>query len=68
MDGVLVDSNEAHFLTFQRMAAEITGKPFTRELWARSIGMHNKTIFPMWLGEGMSDARINELADLKEAM
>lgn len=67
MDGVLVDSNLPHFEAFQVMAQRL-GKPFTRELWERSIGMHNNSIFPMWLGEGLTPERIQELADEKEAL
>lgn len=67
MDGVLVDSNEAHYLAFQEMAA-LLGVPFPRELWARSIGMHNSSIFRMWLGEGLEPARALALAAQKEAI
>ncbi len=67
MDGVLVDSNEAHYVAFQKMAGQL-GVPFTRDLWARSIGMHNNSIFPMWLGEGLEPARVQELAGQKEAL
>lgn len=67
MDGVLVDSNEAHYLAFQKMAG-LVGQPFTRDLWARSIGMHNNAIFPMWLGQGLTAERVQELAAQKEAL
>ena len=67
MDGVLVDSNEAHYLAFQKMAV-LLGVPFPRELWARSIGMHNKSIFPMWLGQDLEPVRAETLAAQKEAM
>ena len=67
MDGVLVDSNEAHFETFQKMGREL-GVSFPAELWKRTIGMHNKEIFPLWLGADLSPERARELAARKEAM
>lgn len=67
MDGVLVDSNEAHYETFRKLGEDL-GQPYPRELWARSIGMHNNAIFPLWLGPGLSEERALELAARKEAM
>lgn len=67
MDGVLVDSTKPHFEAFQKMAA-IVGVPFSEELWARSIGMHNNQIFPLWLGSDLSPERVAELASEKEAL
>lgn len=67
MDGVLVDSNAAHFKAFQKMG-EILGKPFTREHLEQTIGMHNSSIFPFWLGPGLSPERVVELADQKERL
>lgn len=67
MDGVLVDSNETHFLAFQRIGVEI-GVPFDRAMLERSFGRHNNQIFPMWLGPDLPPARVTELALRKEAI
>ena len=66
MDGVLVDSSQAHFLAWNELGARI-GTPFTAELFAQTFGMHNQQIFPLWLGE-QPQARIDELSQEKEAL
>ena len=67
MDGVLVDSNAAHFLAFQKMGSAL-GKPFTRELLDQTFGMHNNQIFPLWLGSHLTPERVAELALQKESL
>jgi len=65
MDGVLVDSNAAHFEAFKKLGEQI-GVPFTRELLQRTVGMHNNQIFPIWLGAGIAQSEITRLAGEKE--
>jgi beta-phosphoglucomutase len=67
VDGVLVDSLPAHFVAFQRLGERL-GVPFTRDLLDRTLGQHNATIFPMWLGDDLTPRRLTELADEKEAL
>ena len=67
MDGVLVNSNAAHFEAFQKMG-EIVGVPFTQALLERTVGMHNNSIFPLWLGGELSPERVTELALQKESL
>lgn len=65
MDGVLVDSNEAHFQAFRRIGAEL-GRQFSDAELQQTFGMHNNQIFPLLLQEPLAPARIQELADQKE--
>ncbi|MGZ3686683.1 MAG: HAD family hydrolase [Bdellovibrionota bacterium] len=67
MDGVLVDSNAAHFEAFRKIGEQL-GVPFTRELLEQTVGMHNNQIFPLWLGPGLNAERALELAVEKEAI
>lgn len=65
MDGVLVDSNEAHFQAFRRIGADL-GRQFADAELQQTFGMHNNQIFPLLLQEPLAPARIQELADQKE--
>ncbi|MHB2020372.1 MAG: HAD family hydrolase [Candidatus Xenobia bacterium] len=64
MDGVLVDSSEAHFAAWHQLGEEV-GRPFTRELFERTFGMHNNQIVPLWIGPGQD---VDALADRKEQL
>lgn len=57
MDGVLVDSSEAHFESWKQLGQEV-GTPFVRDFFDRTFGMHNNQIIPMWLGEGHDVERL----------
>ena len=65
MDGVLVDSSEAHFQAWQGLGMEI-GKPFTRELFQLTFGMHNQQIVPLWMEQEVEQAELDRLANIKE--
>ena len=65
MDGVLVDSSEAHFQAWHRLGMEV-GKPFTRELFQLTFGMHNQQIVPLWMEQEVEQAELDRLADTKE--
>ena len=65
MDGVLVDSSEAHFQSWHRLGMR-EGKPFTRELFNLTFGMHNQQIVPMWMEQEVEQSEIDRLADWKE--
>ncbi len=67
MDGVLVDSTEAHFVAWSRLGERI-GTPCPRELFDRTFGMHNNQIIPIWLGDDLPPERVAELSSEKEAI
>jgi beta-phosphoglucomutase len=66
MDGVLVDSADAHRRAWQRLGEEV-GVPYTDELFRRTFGQRNSSIIPTWIGE-TSAARIEELGARKEEL
>ena len=67
MDGVLVDSTEAHFQAFKSFGEGI-GAPFTMEFFRKIFGLHNDAIFPLWLGPKVTPAQVKEYAAQKEAL
>jgi beta-phosphoglucomutase len=67
MDGVLVDSSEAHYAAWSRLG-EGLGVPHPREVFERTFGMHNRQIIPLWLGAHVAEEEIERLSRLKEAM
>lgn len=71
MDGVLVDSADAHRRAWQQLGGEI-GIPFTAELFGRTFGQRNATIIPTWLSKSreavLSPERIEALAERKEVL
>jgi beta-phosphoglucomutase len=67
MDGVLVDSGEAHFQAFSRVG-ELRGFPFPRELFVRTHGMHTRRILALWLGGGVSDEEAARIGEEKEVL
>ena len=71
MDGVLVDSAEAHRRAWQRLGDEV-GTPFSTALFQETFGQRNASIIPLWLGasgtSGITAALVEELADRKETL
>jgi beta-phosphoglucomutase len=71
MDGVLVDSAEAHRQAWQQLGDEV-GTPFSTALFRQTFGQRNASIIPIWFGtSGMGEitsARIEELAERKETL
>ncbi len=67
MDGVLVDSYRAHFESWLAMAREC-GFEFTEEQFARTFGRTSRDIIAHFWGEGLSDERMAEMDDHKEAL
>lgn len=66
MDGVLVDSAEAHRRAWQQLGDEV-GTPFSTALFQQTFGQRNASIIPVWLGtSGITSARLEELAERKE--
>jgi len=66
MDGVLVDSAEPHWRSWQLLAEE-NGKTLTKEVFAATFGRQNKDIIPMIFGPASLE-RITALADRKETI
>ncbi|HAR41090.1 MAG TPA: hypothetical protein DCS07_00400, partial [Bdellovibrionales bacterium] len=67
MDGVLVDSTEAHFKAFKTFGAR-RGIPFTMEFFRTIFGLHNRAIFPLWLGDSLTPQQIDDYAFEKESL
>lgn len=66
VDGVLVDSKEAHFVAWCRLAEEV-GKPHPRDFFERTFGMHNREIIRAWLGPETPSDQVERLSAWKEA-
>lgn len=67
MDGVLIDSGEAHFHAWHTLGEEI-GVPHTRDFFTSTFGMHNNQIMPRWLGPNLDPAESRRLAERKEVL
>ena len=65
MDGVLVDSTEAHYEAWCGLAREI-GVPCTRDIFESTFGMHNLQIIPLWLQRELADEELDRLSRRKE--
>jgi beta-phosphoglucomutase len=65
LDGVIIDSAEAHLKAWWRLARE-EGLPFSDEQFWSTFGWRNDTIIPYVWG-AMPPERVKELADRKEA-
>lgn len=64
MDGVLIDSADLHYQSWQQLAAEL-GKHVTQKQFAATFGRHNNDIIPM-VFDVSSPEEIQKLADRKE--
>jgi len=66
MDGVLIDSYQAHFESWRRVAAE-NGRVYTEDQFAAGFGRTSREVIAdQWHGEALSDARIGEIDRRKE--
>ena len=66
MDGVLVDTYEAHYRSWVAMA-EREGFTFTEAQFAPTFGRTSREIIAHFWGSGLSDQRIAEMDSAKEA-
>ncbi len=66
MDGVLVDSADAHWESWRRLAQE-NRRTATREQFASTFGRQNRDIIPILFGE-VSAAKMQALSERKEAI
>lgn len=67
MDGVLVDTGEAHFLTWEQALGEI-GITYTREDFRATFGMNNAGTLEYIYGEPQPSALVNQLGGYKEEL
>ena len=67
IDGVLVDSHEAHFESWQRLAQE-TGHEMTREAFAKTFGRTSRDIIALLFDDDLTDDAIATLDDRKELL
>jgi len=65
MDGVLVDSGEAHHNAWKLLYAE-RGQELSYEDFAATFGMANPPIIRRWLGQDTPDEVVNAVAARKE--
>lgn len=66
MDGVLIDSADAHFQSWCLLARE-NDTSVTRDHFTQTFGRQNRDVIPMLFGD-VDDRRLRELADRKEAL
>lgn len=67
MDGVLVDTGEAHFESWQQVLAE-QGVPFSRTDFKKSFGMNNAGILALFLDEELAAKEVQAIGDRKEVL
>ena len=65
MDGVLVDSSDAHYKSWHRLGEEV-GVPFERKLFDETFGMTNFAIIPKWLGPAAAKVDVAAMSVHKE--
>jgi beta-phosphoglucomutase len=67
VDGVLVDSYEAHFQSWLALARE-SGFDFTREQFAETFGRTSRDIIRHFWGDAVSEDEIEPMDERKEAL
>ena len=67
MDGVLVDSTEAHYEAW-RLTGEWKSKPYSRPFFDRTFGMHNRQSIALWLGRDVPEEERKEISTYKEKL
>src|SRR5262245_50426014 len=66
VDGVLIDSDQAHFESWRRLYAEV-GLDYTEAAFAADFGRTSRDILRRTLGDDLTDERVRELDGKKEA-
>jgi beta-phosphoglucomutase len=66
LDGVLVDSYHAHFVSWSRLYDELA-MPYSEAAFAADFGRTSRDILRRALGDSVSDERVRELDTRKEA-
>ena len=65
MDGVLVDTGQAHFQSWVDVLPEYD-IPFSREFFRDTFGMNNAGILSILLGDRLTPELLAEISDRKE--
>src|SRR5262249_32833989 len=65
MDGTLIDSEELHWVSWRNTMAN-EGIVITREQFLSSFGQRNDSILSRWLGNTVTPASIERIANAKE--
>lgn len=65
MDGVLVDSNRAHLLSWKSVAEE-SGVEFTEKMFWDTVGMRSESIVERYWPQPLTKTEIAEIVDRKE--
>ncbi len=66
MDGVLVDTGELHYQTWQEILPSY-GIPFSRQRFRLTFGMNNQGFLEYMAGKPLDPAYVREIADRKES-
>lgn len=66
VDGVLIDSYQAHFESWRRLYGEV-GLDYTEAAFAADFGRTSRDILRRTLGDDLTDERVRELDGKKEA-
>ncbi len=67
MDGVIVDSGDAHYLSWQKSLKE-HGLPCTREFFDQTFGMNNRGIISLLLEREATEEEVETIGGLKEEL
>jgi len=67
LDGVLIDSAEAHFQSWQKLAAAF-GTTVTRDAFKQTFGRPNADILPRLFGNHLSPDEVREMGEQKERL
>jgi beta-phosphoglucomutase len=67
VDGVLVDSYQAHFASWRQMYREL-GRDYSEAAFASDFGRRSGDILRRTLGDKLTDGQVNELDQRKEAL
>jgi beta-phosphoglucomutase len=67
VDGVLVDSYQAHFASWRQLYLEL-GRDYSETAFAADFGRRSGDILRRTLGDHLSDQRVHELDERKEAL
>ena len=67
MDGVIVDTGDAHFLSWRKALTEYH-LPCTRDFFDETFGMNNRGIISLLLQREATDQEVEAIGGLKEAL
>ncbi|MFC1831183.1 HAD hydrolase-like protein [Thermodesulfobacteriota bacterium] len=67
MDGVIVDSGEAHYISWQKSLSRF-GISFNRRLFDETFGMNNRGILSLLLERDATDEEVERIGGLKEEL